>query len=111
MLFNHTLKIAAITAFTTYVVSQYSVQAAENPLRTSVAEDATIMTIIGPKIDSVISHATYTLPDGDDTSSVLRAEEVPAELILPTNPSTASSGDTAPNPLLSGDIVTGPIVG
>lgn len=109
MLIKHALKIAALTAFTTFIASQYSAQAAENPLRASVAEDATIMTIVGPQIDSVISHATYTLPDGDDTSSVLRSEEVPAELILPSSPILATPGGTLQKTIITGD--SGPIVG
>jgi len=111
MLIKQALKIAALTVFTIYFTSQYSIQAADNPLRAPAAEDATLMTIIGPEIDSVISHATYTLPDADDTSSVLRAEEVPAELTLPTNPAAANSEETKPDLLINDKSVMEPIVG
>ena len=111
MLIKHALKIAALTAFATYFTYQSSLQAADNPLRASAAEDATITTIIGPTIDAVVSNATYILPEGDDTSSVLRAEGAPVELILPTHPEASNSGIDAPLPLITSDTVTGPIVG
>jgi len=111
MLIKHVLKIAALTAFATYFTYQHSLQATDNPLRASAAEDATITTIIGPTIDAVLSNATYILPEGDDTSSVLRAEEVPAELILPTNPDSSNSGVDASLPLITSDTLSGPIVG
>jgi hypothetical protein len=111
MLIKDSLKIAALLALATYFSSQHSIQAADNPLRAAAAEDRTITTIIGPEIDSVVSHATFTLPDGDDTSSVLRTEEVPAELIVPTNPGPANSGVPVPAPLITSDTVTGPMIG
>jgi hypothetical protein len=111
MLIKHSLKIAALIALATYLSSQNSIQAADNPLRAAAAEDGTITTIIGPEIDSVVSHATYTFPDGDDTSSVLRTEKVPADLIIPTNPRPADSVVPIPAPLITSETVTGPIVG
>ena len=89
MLIKQSLKIAALVALVTCSPCRYSLQATENPLRAAVPEDGTVTSIIGPEIDSVVSHATYTLPDGEETSSVLRAEEVPAELLLPSNSAVA----------------------
>jgi len=102
MLIKQSLKIAALVALVTCSPCRYSLQATENPLRAAVPEDGTVTSIIGPEIDSVVSHATYTLPDGEETSSVLRAEEVPAELLLPSNSAVAP-----PSPL----ITSGPIMG
>ena len=106
MLTKYSLRIATYIALATLFVSQHSIQAADNPLRASAAEDATITTIIGPTIDSVLSHATYILPEGDDTSSVLRSEEVPAELIVPSK-LDAPAADAS----LTGEIINGPIAG
>ena len=111
MLIKQSLKIVASIGFAAYFTSQHALYAADNPLRASVAEDATLMTIIGPEIDSVLSHATYALPDGDDTSSVLRVEEVPAELNLSANPKEANSNETLASPLINSNNSTGPVVG
>ncbi len=110
MLIKHALKIITLTTFAIYFAAQYSVHAADNPLRATVAEDATLMTIIGPEIDSVISHATYALPEGDDTSSVLRAEQVPAELIVPADAAPQISGSGVADTLLEGESIVDEIV-
>lgn len=106
MFIKTALKTAVLTVIASCFTVQYSTQAAENPLRATAAEDGTVNTIIGPQIDSVISSATYTLPEGDDTSSVLRAEEVPAELALPV----LSDSDQHPT-VIPGDGTTETIMG
>jgi hypothetical protein len=111
MLIKHALKIATLNAFAILFTNQYSAHAADNPLRATAAVDSTITTIIGPMIDSVVSHATYTLPDGDKTSSVLRGEEVPAEIQVPANPAPANPGGAVTNPLIASDTVPGLIIG